>query len=184
MNKPIENLGRRPKETGDPKASLADLYEAHAPRLYRYALMILADPSTAEDVCHQVFTKLLKMSHQILQIQSCEHYLTTAVRNECYRTLQDRREGRMNIDTIEPFLEPIAPAQPGHDEKEAVEKALRVLPPDQREVVHLKVYEDLTFSEISDRLDISLNTAASRYRYAMEKLRVLLGKKEGARYES
>jgi RNA polymerase sigma-70 factor (ECF subfamily) len=177
MNKPMENPGRQSKETGDAQPSLADLYKAHADRLYRYALMILADPSAAEDVLHQVFTKLLKMNHQTLQINSCENYLTTAVRNECYRTLQDRRR---EVVRTAPLLEPAAPTQNNEEEREAVEKVLRSLPPDQREVVHLKVYEDLTFSEIADRLGVSLNTAASRYRYAMEKLRTLLEKKEGA----
>ncbi len=163
----MENSGRQPKETGDAKPSLADLYEAHAARLYRYALMILADPSAAEDALHQVFTKMLKMNYPIPQITSFENYLTTAVRNECYRTLQARRDMRIDVD----LLEPAAPIQTNEEEWEAVEKALRSLPPDQREVVYLKVYEDLTFNEIANRLDISLNTAASRYRYAMEKLR-------------
>ena len=42
--------------------------------------------------------------------------------------------------------------------------------------MHLKVYESLTFSQIAALLEISTNTAASRYRYAMEKLRELLTK--------
>jgi RNA polymerase sigma-70 factor, ECF subfamily len=177
MNKPSENPGWEPKGGGDVATPLAALYETHAGRLYRYALMILADPSAAEDVLHQVFAKLLKMNHRVEQIKLCENYLTTAVRNECYRTLEERRDKRMDIDSMKPLLEPVAPARAGDDEKEAVENALRSLPPDQREVVHLKIYEDLTFTQIADRLGVSLNTAASRYRYAMEKLRTLL--KEG-----
>ena len=45
---------------------------------------------------------------------------------------------------------------------------------DQQEVVVLKIWGELTFQEIADTLDISGNTAASRYRYALEKLRDLL----------
>jgi RNA polymerase sigma-70 factor (ECF subfamily) len=45
------------------------------------------------------------------------------------------------------------------------------LPPDQRAVVHLKLWEHLTFDAIAEMLDISQNTAASRYRYAIDKLR-------------
>jgi RNA polymerase sigma-70 factor (ECF subfamily) len=48
---------------------------------------------------------------------------------------------------------------------------LRDLPPDQREVLHLHVYEGLTFQEIGDLAGLSINTIASRYRYALEKLR-------------
>ena len=39
----------------------------------------------------------------------------------------------------------------------------------------MKVYEQMTFRQIADELAISINTAASRYRYAMDKLRLLLG---------
>ena len=48
------------------------------------------------------------------------------------------------------------------------------LPQSQREVVVLKVYRDKTFREIARLLGVSLNTAASRYRYGMERLRGLL----------
>ena len=48
---------------------------------------------------------------------------------------------------------------------------MRALPAEQREVVYLRVYEGKTFQEIADWLAVSINTVASRYRYAMEKLR-------------
>jgi RNA polymerase sigma-70 factor (ECF subfamily) len=57
----------------------------------------------------------------------------------------------------------------------AVRQALAALPPEQREVVRLKVYEQLTFAEISRSVRASVNTVASRYRYALEKLRKALG---------
>lgn len=49
--------------------------------------------------------------------------------------------------------------------------ALEQLPPGQREVVVLKIWGGLTFEEIARTLEISPNTAASRYRYALEALR-------------
>ena len=49
--------------------------------------------------------------------------------------------------------------------------ALGELPEEQRAVVHLKLWEGLTFEEIAAALDISPNTAASRYRYGIDKLR-------------
>jgi RNA polymerase sigma-70 factor (ECF subfamily) len=45
------------------------------------------------------------------------------------------------------------------------------LPPDQRAVVHLKLWEGLAFEEIAAALEIPPNTAASRYRYGLDKLR-------------
>ena len=48
------------------------------------------------------------------------------------------------------------------------------LPPEQRAVAHLKLWEGATFEEIAESLEISVNTAASRYRYALDKLRTRL----------
>ncbi|MBU6410606.1 MAG: sigma-70 family RNA polymerase sigma factor, partial [Verrucomicrobia bacterium] len=49
--------------------------------------------------------------------------------------------------------------------------ALSELPQEQRAVLHLKLWDGLTFEEIAAALEISANTAASRYRYGLDKLR-------------
>ena len=56
----------------------------------------------------------------------------------------------------------------------ALARSLPSLPAEQREVVVLKVWGDLTFEQIGEQLQISPNTAASRWRYAMEALRRLI----------
>jgi RNA polymerase sigma factor (sigma-70 family) len=53
----------------------------------------------------------------------------------------------------------------------AIETALKTLPDYYQEVITLKIWGDLTFEQIAETLDIPMNTAASRYRYALEKLR-------------
>ena len=65
---------------------------------------------------------------------------------------------------------------PGDDESPPpnAAAALASLPEEQRAVIHLKIWENLTFARIAVVLDIPANTAASRYRYALEKLRGLL----------
>lgn len=57
------------------------------------------------------------------------------------------------------------------EETMALEAALKKLPEEQREVVVMKVWGELKFEEIAKELNISQNTAASRYRYALEGLR-------------
>ena len=61
-------------------------------------------------------------------------------------------------------------------EDEALAAAVAALPIEQREVIALKIDGDLTFAEIAAVIGISANTAASRYRYALEKLRAALAK--------
>jgi RNA polymerase sigma-70 factor (ECF subfamily) len=53
----------------------------------------------------------------------------------------------------------------------ALAEALGTLPPEQRAVIHLKLWEVLTFEQIAETLDVPMNTAASRYRYGLDKLR-------------
>ena len=56
----------------------------------------------------------------------------------------------------------------------AIQQAIEKLPDKFREVLTLKIWGDQTFAEIADALDIPLNTAASRYRYALQALRKTL----------
>jgi RNA polymerase sigma-70 factor (ECF subfamily) len=60
---------------------------------------------------------------------------------------------------------------------ERLERALAALPAEQREVIALKIDGQLTFAQIAGVLGLSANTAASRYRYALEKLRASLGRR-------
>ena len=64
------------------------------------------------------------------------------------------------------------------ERKEAIERSLQQLPEDQREVLKLRVWGELGFREIGEALGISINTAASRYRYALKKLGELLDAQE------
>ena len=171
-----------------PRQLLADAYDRHGSGLFRHALLLPANYALAEDAVQQAFAKLAGMGHRIAELAAQEHYLRRAVRNECYRLLQAPR--LVSGDTEPPaLLEPVAPtagvdaALESQDQRRLIEAALRELPPEQREIIHLKVYEGLTFQQIADLLAISLNTAASRYRYAAEKLRQSLGS-ESPRSES
>jgi RNA polymerase sigma-70 factor (ECF subfamily) len=58
-----------------------------------------------------------------------------------------------------------------NERRDALLEAVRLLPAEQKEVLTLKIWGEQTFDEISKTLGISLNTAASRYRYAMSKLK-------------
>lgn len=150
----------------------AELYRAHGPGLYRYALMILADHRDAEDVLQQVFTGILARPTR-RRVEDAGAYLRTAVRNTAYSLLRKRRSARAAEG---PILEPAAPDW-SPAEHAAVEQALRALPPEQREVVHLHVYEGMTFQEVAGTTGESINTVAARYRYALEKMRKILGER-------
>ena len=62
-------------------------------------------------------------------------------------------------------------AEAGQGDAQQIEQAIQTLPDYYKEVIILKIWGELTFEQIADTLDIPMNTAASRYRYALEKLR-------------
>lgn len=150
--------------TTDP---LGELYDAHGTRLFRYASMILADAAAAEDVVQEVFVHVAQALRRRSPPEVTYAYLAVAARNECFSLL--RRRGRRPEEPL-PVLEREAP-DATEEERLILEAALVALPAEQREVMYLKVFEGLTFQEIGERCGTSVNTAASRYRYAAAALR-------------
>lgn len=152
--------------------ALEQAYDTYARAVYRQALSIVGSPSDAEDVVQDVFLKLVRRrGGPILDLKA---YLLTAARHQACSTLRRRAPLELVGDTEAISTRPAGDARlpvDGHD----LRQALQSLPPAQREVVVLKVYEQMTFEEISQRVRASINTVASRYRYALQKLRHALG---------
>ncbi len=158
----------------DPARWIGRAYDRHAARLYRYALMLLGDTAGAADAVQQVFLALVRNSRGAERVDHEDRYLRRAVRNECFSALRRRRREPAIAVGGAPLVEPVDRASGDPELRAAIDEALRALPPEQREVVHLKVFEGMTFQEIADVSDESINTVASRYRYAMDKLRASL----------
>jgi RNA polymerase sigma-70 factor (ECF subfamily) len=150
------------------------LYDEFGASLFRYALMILADRESAEDAVHQVFAALVLQGDR--RLDQPGHYLRRAVRNACYSALRARTS---SLRRTEPGSDALLESIPGttgvsEEMRLAMEAAIRDLPPDQREVLHLHAFEGRTFREVADITSAPLNTVASRYRYAIERLRTVL----------
>jgi RNA polymerase sigma-70 factor (ECF subfamily) len=143
--------------------SVRQLYERHARGLLAYACTYVTSFATAEDVLHQVFERLLRGDLAITGAPVA--YLYRAVRNASLNKIRDRAG---DVDFHEGWLD-----SPTGMEQTAMEiqSALRELPDQQREVILLHVWGKMSFEEVADALEIPANTAASRYRYGLSKLR-------------
>jgi RNA polymerase sigma-70 factor (ECF subfamily) len=143
------------------------LYEVHGRALLAYACAFLHDPSEAEDVLHQVFLQLLRDGRTRIESPG---YLFRAVRNRVLNHLRGRsREVRLDDG---PNGSALWLESPSHSTETALalQSALRTLPEEQREVIVLRVWGQLTFEEVAAVVGVSVNTAASRYRYGLAKL--------------
>ena len=163
---------------GDERA-FAALYDREAARLYRAALAMLGRPQDAEDAVQEVFMAMVRGRRKLAEVRDLTAYLFAALRHAAARRAAQRAREPAGGDAA--AQEAVAPLAPSEAEplSERLRRAIGELPPPQREVIALKIEGELTFAQIAEALDISINTAASRYRYALEKLRVVLATPDG-----
>jgi RNA polymerase sigma-70 factor (ECF subfamily) len=141
------------------------LYEQHGAALAAYGCCCGLDFGSAEDVVQQVFLKLLQGT--LREVKAPVPYLYRVVRNASSNQRRDRRR-----ETEMPGGE-FCFTHPTVDQAEVIslQDALRSLPEEQRETVFLRTWSGMTIQEIAEATETPLNTVASRYRYALEKLR-------------
>ena len=151
-------------------------YLQYGPALLAYLCSMLGERSSAEDVLHQVFIKLLKGNVEVPR-DAVKPYLFRAVRNAALN-LAARNSRNVSLEASEDatgadqrWFE--APAELGYWSTK-LESAIRGLPVEQSEVLVMRVWAEMTFDEIATVTNVSINTVASRYRYAISKLRELI----------
>lgn len=147
--------------------------DRHGAALVLLARQWVGTHADAEDVVQEGFVRFWRSRDSAADPAA---YLFTCVRN----CASDRRRGEARRAKREeaaavPEAEPAFAAPVEQAERVAViEAALRGLPEEQREVLVMKIWGGLTFAQVGDALAIPANTAASRYRYALERLREAL----------
>jgi RNA polymerase sigma factor (sigma-70 family) len=140
-----------------------------APGLLLFARQWVQSAADAEDIVQEAFVKFWRRKHKIEN----RALLYAAVRSIALDFIRrDKRRARREAAFLaepEPAIEPQFEWE--HDAQSALAAAVGSLPHDQREVLVLKIWNELTFAEIASAIGISQNTAASRYRYALAALR-------------
>lgn len=158
-------------------AEMEMLYDAHADALFAFLINLTRSESDARDAIQEVFRRLAQRSDPALKAADSRAFLLRVAHNQAIDLLRRRESRRRAQDAL--ALEPVEVFAACTDPDEAAFRkeltdALGALPPEQRAVVHLKLWEGLTFEQIAEILEIPLNTAASRHRYALDKLRTRL----------
>jgi len=156
---------------------LARLYNDHAPALFAFLLNVTRNEAETRDVMQEVFARLASRPERFAGVRDERGFLLRLSHNlaidQCRRRLaHESAVERASLEPAELFA--TTPNPDTRAFQQAVASAMGELPEDQRAVVHLKIWEDLTFAEIAETLGIPANTAASRYRYALDKLEALL----------
>ncbi len=164
--------------SGD-KGAFAHLFRHFAPRIKAYLRRQGADEATAEEVAQEALLQVWRKAALYDPARAgASTWIFTIARNLRIDLL--RKERRPEVDPQDPLL--VADPHPGADaaleagqRDSKVADALRCLPPDQADVVRLSFFEDLSHSEIAERLSIPLGTVKSRLRLAFSKVRGEVG---------
>ncbi|MBQ4498835.1 MAG: sigma-70 family RNA polymerase sigma factor [Alistipes sp.] len=173
--------------SGD-RSAISELIERHSQRVRSYIGMMVKDDDVADDIFQETFIKAVKVIDEgrytdsgkflswVLRIAH-NRVLDYFRREKSSRQLNESEAGYDVLGTLR-FAEPNAEDRLVHSEIEnSVRQLIDLLPEEQQEVVRLRYYSKLSFAEIAEQTEVSINTALGRMRYALINLRRMIQEK-------
>ena len=150
----------------------------HIPRLRRYARALVGDRYAADDLVQDTLERAWNKLHLWRPGSDMRAWLFSIMHNVFVNQVRSRRH---EVETrIEELPQIAVRATQGQNLEVAdVDRALRALPAEQREVVLLVSIEDLTYQEVSRALDIPIGTVMSRLSRGRERLRQMMNGAQG-----
>jgi RNA polymerase sigma factor (sigma-70 family) len=168
------------------ETALEFLINRHKSRLFTYIFLLIKDRELAEDVFQDTFMKVIKtlktgsyneegkflpwvmrIAHNLI----IDHFRKSSKMRATRST--DEYDVFETLDLLEDNVEDKMVKDQIHQD---IRKMIEKLPPEQKEVLMLRAYEDMSFKEISDLTNVSINTALGRMRYAILNLRKMAEK--------
>jgi RNA polymerase sigma-70 factor (sigma-E family) len=161
----------------EPDVTITNLYVAHRLRLVRLAVLLVDDQETAEDVVHDVFTRL-QHTWRLQDPDKALAYLQRAVVNRSRSVLRRRRTVRSHVVPHDPPVSDPEGLVLLAEEHREVLAALQQLPSRQREVLVLRYWSDLSEAQIAQAMGISTGTVKSTASRALDALERILEERE------
>ena len=170
------------------RSAISELIERHSRRVRNYIGIMVKDDAVADDIFQETFIKAVKVIDEggytdsgkflswVLRIAH-NRVLDHFRREKSSRQLNEKDAGYDVLGTLR-FAENTVEDEIVHSElMETVRRLVEELPEDQREVVRLRYYSKLSFQEIAEQTEVSINTALGRMRYALINLRRMIKEK-------
>jgi RNA polymerase sigma-70 factor (ECF subfamily) len=162
--------------------ALAKLYDSSSRPLYSLALRIVGNSADAEEVLLDVYQQIWRAASSFNPARGgVWNWLVLLTRSRALDRLRNTASKRHHEVPALPEQSPVASSAPVPEqasmlaqEQTTVRRAIRTLPPEQREAVELAYFRGLTHTEIAAALGVPLGTIKTRIRSAMDKLRVAL----------
>ena len=170
------------------REAISQLLERHSRRLRDYMRMLVKDNDVADDLTQEVLIKVVKVLDEgrytdsgkflswILRIAH-NRVLDHFRREKASKQINESEAGYDVIGTLR-FAEPTTEDDMVHSEMEqTIRDLIDLLPEEQQEVIRLRYYSKLSFQEIAEQTEVSINTALGRMRYALINLRRMIKEK-------
>ena len=165
-------------------AALRRIYEKYRDPLLKVAAALLNDRSDIEDALHDVFVDFAQMTGRFRLKGSLKGYLSICVANRARDMNRARQRRSARAKNVSPAPDETASGLADSNGPEhavisreltaKLDAAMAELPDEQREIIVLHLQGKLPFREIARLREISINTAMSRHRYGLDKLRSIL----------
>src|ERR1051325_149672 len=147
-----------------PPQDLERLYDEHARALFAFLLNVTRNEADTRDLLQDLFVRLARQPALLDGVREERSFLLRLTHHAAIDLMRRRGTRQKNHEQLAADSAGAFASSSDPDEQafgEALAAAFGELPPDQRAVVHLKLWERLTFEAIAATLDIPLNTAAS-----------------------
>ncbi len=159
---------------GDPEEAFRQLSARHVQSAYRLAWAILGDDCDAEDATQDAFTSAWRQRSTLREADRFDAWFGRILINSC----RDRLRQRTRTRSLTVVGGEVDGAMPDHSrstlERDELYRAVAALDPDQRIVVMLRFWLDLTVDDIAERLGVPAGTVKSRLHRSMARLRATL----------
>lgn len=173
--------------SGD-RSAISELIERHSRRVRSYIGMMVKDDNIADDIFQETFIKAVKVIDEGRYTDSGK-FLSWVLRIAHNRVLDHFRrekssrqinESEAGYDVIGTLRFAESTAEDGMirgEVEQSIRNLINELPEEQQEVVRLRYYSKLSFQEIAEETNVSINTALGRMRYALINLRKMIQEK-------
>lgn len=170
------------------EAGIEILINRHKNRVFAYILMLVKDKQLADDIFQETFIKAIntlksgsyKEEGKFIQwIMRIAHNLVIDHFRKSKRIpIIDNKSDTFNIfDTIKYIDKPIEDKMIQEQIYKDIKNLIEFLPKEQREVLFMRHFADMSFKDIAEQTEVSINTALGRMRYALINLRKIISEK-------
>ena len=170
---------------GGQSEAISQLLERHTPRIRRYIQLMVRDNDSAEDILQDVLIRVVRMVDEgryrdngrfLSWLMRIAHNMTIdTFRSSKYKMETNEANAGYDIMSLQREMQPAVEEEMVRDEiATQVRQLIDKLPEEQSEVVRLRYFSNLSFAEIAEQTDVSINTALGRMRYALINMRKMV----------